>query len=106
MTSKRSQSRATYRSLCLQLLTELKLYVEPDHPLVLTVENRLTPPRPTNAFQQGEHNLNAVLTPELVQKMRQLRKNGWSYQKLSDEFDVDRTHARRICTNQAWTCVK
>ena len=40
-------------------------------------------------FKRGEENISALLTPELVQKMRQLQAEGWSYRKLADEFDVD-----------------
>jgi hypothetical protein len=56
-------------------------------------------------FKAGEHNIAAILTPELVLKMRQLRKDGWTYSQLSDEFDVDRKHAWRICNQQAWTFI-
>ena len=40
-------------------------------------------------FKRGEENIAALLTPELVQKMRQLRKEGLSYRQLASEFDVD-----------------
>ena len=57
-------------------------------------------------FKRGEDNFAAILTAELVQKMRQLQKEGWSYRRLASEFDVDEKHAWRICNNQAWTWVK
>jgi len=53
-------------------------------------------------FKRGEHNLNALLTPELVRKMRRLRDEGWSYRQLASEFDVDEKHAWRICRRIAW----
>ena len=40
-------------------------------------------------FKRGEENIAALLTPELVRKMRQLQKDGWSYRQLAFEFDVD-----------------
>jgi len=54
-------------------------------------------------FKRGEENFAALLTPELVRKMRQLRKDGWSYRQLAFEFDVDEKHAWRICNGQAWS---
>jgi len=54
-------------------------------------------------FKRGEENIAALLTPELVRKMRQLRKDGWSYRQLAFEFDVDEKHAWRICNRQAWS---
>ena len=57
-------------------------------------------------FKRGEENYAALLTPELVRKMRQLQKDGWSYRQLASEFDVDVKHAWRICNNQAWTWLK
>ena len=56
-------------------------------------------------FKSGEHNIAAILTPELVVKMRKLQKQGWSYSQLSNEFGVDRKHAWRICNGQAWSSV-
>ena len=63
----------------------------------------MTPPPVGRRFKRGEENHAAILTPELVVKMRQLRKQGWSYSKLSDEFLVDRKHAWRICNYEAWS---
>lgn len=57
-------------------------------------------------FKAGEHNVAAILTPELVQQLRQLQKLGWSYQQLGDEFGIDRKHAWRICKHQAWQSVQ
>ena len=57
-------------------------------------------------FQQGEENIAAILTPELVRRLRELRATGWSYARLADEFDVDRKHAWRICHGIAWGWVK
>jgi hypothetical protein len=59
----------------------------------------------TKPFKRGEENFAAILTPELVQKMRKLQAEGWSYRKLSDEFDVDPKHAWRICKRLAWSWV-
>ena len=53
-------------------------------------------------FKRGENNLNALLTPELVRKMRRLRDEGCSYRQLAFEFDVDEKHAWRICRRIAW----
>lgn len=53
-------------------------------------------------FKRGEENVAALLTPELVRKMRGLRDDGWSYRQLASEFDVDEKHAWRICKRIAW----
>jgi len=53
-------------------------------------------------FKAGEHNYAAILTPELVRKLRQLQREGWSYRQLAAEFDVDEKHAWRICKRIAW----
>ena len=53
-------------------------------------------------FKRGEENVAALLTPELVRKMRGLREDGWSYRQLASEFDVDEKHAWRICKRIAW----
>jgi len=58
-----------------------------------------------HVFKRGEQNFAAILTPELVQKMRQLQAKGWSYRKLADEFDVDPKHAWRICKRLVWKWV-
>lgn len=54
-------------------------------------------------FKPGEQNIAAILTAELVRKMRQLRTEGWSYRQLAAEFDVDEKHAWRICHRIAWS---
>jgi len=54
-------------------------------------------------FEPGEQNIAAILTPELVRKLRQLRTEGWSYRQLAAEFDVDEKHAWRICHRIAWS---
>jgi hypothetical protein len=54
-------------------------------------------------FKAGEHNFSAVLTPELVRRLRQLRAEGWTYTQLSDEFGIDRKHAWRICHGLVWS---
>ena len=53
-------------------------------------------------FKTGEHNYAAILTPELVRKLRRLRTEGWSYRQLASEFDVDEKHAWRICKRMVW----
>lgn len=53
-------------------------------------------------FKAGEQNIAAILTPELVRKMRQLQREGWSYRQLAAEFDIDEKHAWRICKRIAW----
>lgn len=62
----------------------------------------MTAPPKGRRFKPGEENFQAILTQELVNKMRRLQKSGWSYSQLSEEFGVDRKHAWRICNNQAW----
>lgn len=54
-------------------------------------------------FEAGERNIAAILTPELVRKLRRLRTEGWSYRQLAAEFDVDEKHAWRICHRIAWS---
>jgi hypothetical protein len=54
-------------------------------------------------FKAGEENIAAILTPELVRKLRQLQREGWSYRQLAAEFDVDEKHAWRICKRIAWS---
>ena len=54
-------------------------------------------------FKPGEQNIAAILTAELVRKMRRLRSEGWSYRQLAAEFDVDEKHAWRICHRIAWS---
>ena len=93
---------ANYRSLCFQLLTELKDHVGSQHPLVVKTEKMLIPPKNT-LFKRGEENRSALLTPDLVRHMRKMRKDGWSYRELAFEFDVDEKHAWRICNGQAWS---
>ena len=97
---------ASYRSLCYELLAEVKKHVGKAHPVVIKAENVLKPPPNGRKFQRGENNFAAILTPELVRKMRKLREDGWSYRQLASEFDVDEKHAWRICNNQAWTWLK
>ena len=54
-------------------------------------------------FEAGERNVAAILTAELVRKMRRLRTEGWSYRQLAAEFDIDEKHAWRICHRIAWS---
>lgn len=53
-------------------------------------------------FKRGDENIAAILTPELVIRLRQMRANGATYRELSDEFGIDRKHAWRICQGIAW----
>jgi len=97
---------ASYRSLCYELLAEVKKHVSKSHPVVIKAENVLKPPPNGRKFQRGENNFAAILTPELVRKMRKLREDGWSYRQLASEFDVDEKHAWRICNRNAWAWVE
>jgi hypothetical protein len=97
---------ASYRSLCYELLAEVKKHVSKTHSLVIKAENVLKPPPNGRKFQRGENNFAAILTPELVRKMRKLREDGWSYRQLASEFDVDEKHAWRICNRNAWAWVE
>jgi len=97
---------ASYRSLCYELLAEVKKHVSKSHPVVIKAENVLKPPPNGRKFQRGENNFSAILTPELVRKMRKLREDGWSYRQLASEFDVDEKHAWRICNRNAWAWVE
>ena len=97
---------ASYRSLCYELLAEVKKHVSKSHPVVIKAENVLKPPPNGRKFQRGENNFAAILTPELVRKMRKLREDGWSYRQLAGEFDVDEKHAWRICNRNAWAWVE
>ena len=97
---------ASYRSLCYELLAEVKKHVNKSHPVVIKAENVLKPPPNGRKFQRGENNFAAILTPELVRKMRKLREDGWSYRQLASEFDVDEKHAWRICNRNAWAWVE
>jgi len=106
MTNEFLLNGASYRALCFELLVELKKHVRKTHPLVIKVENVLKPPPNGRKFERGEHNVSAILTPELVQKMRKLREEGWTYPQLSKEFDVDPKHAWRICNRNAWAWVE
>ncbi len=54
-------------------------------------------------FKAGEHNIAAILTPELVRELRQLRAQGWPSTELSDRYAIDRKHAWRICNRIAWS---
>jgi len=61
--------------------------------------------RHAGSFKLGEQNYAAILTPELVRKLRQLQREGWSYRQLAAEFDVDEKHAWRICKRMVWAWV-
>lgn len=97
---------ASYRSLCFEVLGELKKHVKKTHPVVIKAENILKPPPNGRKFERGENNFAAILTPELVRKMRKLREEGWTYPQLAEEFGVDRKHAWRICNRNAWAWVE
>jgi hypothetical protein len=101
MTKKDPAGGSSYRSLCFELLHELKSYVGTSHAVVIKAERVLNPPEAT-LFKRGEENRSALLTPELVKHLRKMRKDGWSYRELAFEFDVDEKHAWRICNGQAW----
>ena len=60
---------------------------------------------PGRPFKIGEQNYAAILTPELVRKLRRLRTEGWSYRQLAAEFDIDEKHAWRICKRMVWKWV-
>jgi len=106
MTKRSPSGGASYRALCFELLEELKQHLDPTHLLIVKAEKILTPPVNGKQFKPGEENFSAILTPELVRKMRKLREEGWSYRKLASEFDVDEKHAWRICNRNCWAWVK
>ena len=97
---------ASYRSLCFELLEELRKHAKKPNPVVIKAENMLKMPKNGRQFQQGENNFAAILTPDLVRKMRRLREEGWTYPQLAKEFDVDRKHAWRICNRDCWAWVE
>ena len=105
MTKHDSLGGASYRSLCFELLEELKNHVGTSHPVVVKTQKILKPSEVT-FFKRGEDNHAAVLTPELVRHMRKMREDGWSYRDLAYEFDVDVKHAWRICKGKCWAWVK
>jgi len=105
MTKQDPGKGSSYRSLCFELLHELKSHVGTSHALVVKTERVLNPPKATQ-FKRGEENHAALLTPELVKHLRKMRNDGWSYRELAFEFDVDEKHAWRICNGQAWNWVE
>ena len=40
------------------------------------------------------------VTPEMKAKMRELRRQGWSYQKIADRFGVTMSTAQYHCTDK------
>lgn len=106
MTDQFELGGASYRSLCFQLLEELKKHAKKTNPVIIKAENVLKPPPVARRFQRGESNFAAILTPDLVRKMRKLREEGWTYTQLSKEFDVAPKHAWRICNRNVWAWVE
>lgn len=47
-----------------------------------------------------------VATEESVLEMRRLRLEGWTYARLSEEFDISITQARAIINGKYWSWVK
>ena len=105
MPTKDPAGGSSYRSLCFQLLEELKQHVGTSHAVVVKAERILKPPKGT-LFKRGEENHSALLTPELVRHLRKMREDGWSYRELAYEFDIDEKHAWRICKRQVWAWVE
>ena len=91
----------SYRALCAELTDKLEACSGPKEPMVVKARQLLAMPDPSR-YKRGEENIAAILTPELVRKMRRLRVEGWSYRQLASEFDVDEKHAWRICKRVAW----
>jgi len=46
--------------------------------------------RHAGSFKTGEQNYAAILTPELVRKLRQLQREGWSYRQQTHGLGMAR----------------
>ena len=53
-------------------------------------------------IRKGEGNPNVKLTKEKVLKIRQLKKEGWSFPDLAKKFKVGKTCVCRIVHQQSW----
>ncbi len=55
---------------------------------------------------RGERNANRKFTATDIRRMRELRRQGCSYQQISDEFGVSKKHLSKIILRRVWTEVE
>jgi hypothetical protein len=48
----------------------------------------------------GQYHQHAKLTDADVDRLLELREQGWSYARLAAKFDICKTHAWKICNGQ------
>ncbi len=53
-----------------------------------------------NGPRKGEQHWKAVLTSREVEQVRELRGEGWTYQRLAEKFEVSRSTVQHICTER------
>ena len=94
-----------HHALAMELTERLAEHVPADDPLLVYARRALTLP-PGNCFKRGEDNPAAVLTPDDVRRMRELREQGLSYGQLSIRFGISAKQAHRICVREQWAWVR
>ena len=62
--------------------------------------SKFTPKR--SCFPSGVKHPNAKLTPKMVRRIRELRKEGLSYRTLGLVFDVSHMTIREIIRGNTW----
>lgn len=90
-----------YKGVCAALTERLAEFVPADDPML--VEARKIVAHQPPKFGEGTKNKAAVLTPEKVRELRQLRHEGWSYGRLAIKFGISTRHACRVGSNEAWS---
>jgi hypothetical protein len=90
-----------YKGVCAALMQRLAEFVPADDPMLLEAKKIVAHQPPQ--FEKGAKNKSAVLTPDMVRELRQLRREGWSYGRLAIRFGISSRHACRIASNKAWS---
>lgn len=65
-------------------------------------ENERHARRELGKLMHGHHNTLAKLTDKKVTRIRQLRREGWTFQSLADKFGIGVSHACRVAKGEVW----
>lgn len=90
------------KGLCVCHVCDNPLCVNPQHLFLGTHKDNSQDMAKKGRSTHGEKNRQAKLCADDVLKIRELRRLGWTYQRIAEKFNVTMSPVRDVCKGRAW----